>query len=212
MRIVLVDSLNDVQVTRDPRLATGDPCLAVTAFTVYPLSRGHIDITGPDLGDPLDFEHGFFTDAGDIDLKKHIWSYNKQREVIRRSPSYRGEMAHSHPPFAPGSEAANVELDGPLPAGVPDIEYFADDDAVLEKWLRNNVGTTWHALGTCKMLPRDQNGVVDGSLSVYGFEGLKIADLSIVPRNVAANTENTALPVGKRAADISIKELGLGSV
>lgn len=127
-------------------------------------------------------------------------------------PSYRGEMAHSHPPFVTRSKAANVELDGPLPADVPDIEYSADDDAVLEKWLHNNVGTTWYALGTCKMLPRDQNGVVDGSLSVYGVEGLKVADPSIVPRNVAANTNNTALAVGERAADIFIEELGLGSV
>lgn len=140
-----------------------------------------------------------------------MWSYKKQREVMRRTPSYRGEMAACHPPFAPGSEAACVELEGPLPAGVPDIEYTAGDDAVLEEWLRNNVGTTWHALGTCKMLPRDQGGVVDASLSVYGVEGLKIADLSIIPRNVAANTNNTALAVGEKAADIFIKELGLDS-
>lgn len=183
----------------------------MTAFTVYPFSRGHIHITGPNLEDPLDFEHGFFTDAGDIDLKKHIWSYKKQREVIRRMPSYRGEMAQCHPPFAPESMAAIVELSGPLPADVSDIEYSADDDVVLEKWLRSNVGTTWHALGTCKMLPRDKNGVVDANLSVYGVEGLKIADLSIVPRNVAANTNNTALAVGEKAADIFIKELGLVS-
>jgi alcohol oxidase len=178
---------------------------------VYPFSRGHIHITGPNREDPLDFEHGFFTDACDIDLKKHIWSYKKQREVIRRMPSYRGEMAQCHPPFAPESKAAIVELSGPLPADVPDIEYSADDDVVLEKWLRSNVGTTWHALGTCKMLPRNQNGVVDANLSVYGVEGLKIADLSIVPRNVAANTNNTALAVGEKAGDIFIKELGLVS-
>lgn len=127
-------------------------------------------------------------------------------------PSYRGEMAKCHPPFAPDSPAACVELtDGPLPDDVPDIEYSAEDDAVLVEWLRTNVGTTWHALGTCKMLPRERNGVVDGSLSVYGVKGLKIADLSIVPRNVAANTNNTALAVGEKAADIFIKELGLSS-
>ncbi|KAI3393988.1 hypothetical protein diail_3349 [Diaporthe ilicicola] len=194
----------------DPRLATGDPSLAVTAFTVYPFSRGHIHITGPNLGDPLDFEHGFFTDAGGNDIKKHIWSYKKQREVIRRMPCYRGEMEQCHPPFAPGSKAACIKLtDGPLPADAPEIEYTAEDDAVLDKWLRANVGTTWHALGTCKMLPREQNGVVDASLSVYGVKGLKVADLSIVPRNVAANTNNTALAVGEKAADIFIKELRL---
>ncbi|KAI1378542.1 putative alcohol oxidase [Hypoxylon crocopeplum] len=196
----------------DPRLATGDPCLSVTAFTVYPFSRGHIHITGPNLGDPVDFETGFFADPGQLDIKKHVWLYKKQRELIRRMPLYRGEMAQLHPPFAAGSSAACVDLGGnPLPPDVADIEYSAEDDAVLEKWLRENVSTTWHSLGTCKMLPRAQKGVVDSSLSVYGVQGLKIADISIAPRNVAANTNDTALAVGEKAADIFIKELALGS-
>ncbi len=53
-------------------------------------------------------------------------------------------------------------------------------------------------------------GVVDATLSVYGVRGLKVADLSIAPRNVAANTNNTAMAVGEKAADIFIKELGFG--
>lgn len=196
----------------DPRLTTGEPYLSTTVFTVYPFSRGHIHITGPGVDDPVDFETGFFADPGQLDVKKHMWMYKKQREVIRRMPCYRGEMAACHPPFAAGSGAACVRLtDGPLPAGVPDIEYSAEDDAVLERWLRENVGTTWHSLGTCKMLPRDEMGVVDPSLGVYGVQNLKIADLSIPPRNVGANTNNTALAIGERAADIFIKELGLGS-
>ena len=50
---------------------------------------------------------------------------------------------------------------------------------------------------------------MDAKQSVHGVEGLKIADLSILPRNVAANTNNTALAIGEKAADIFIKELGL---
>jgi choline dehydrogenase-like flavoprotein len=45
-------------------------------------------------------------------------------------------------------------------------------------------------------------------LNVYGVEGLKLADLSVVPSNVAANTNYTAMVVGEKAADIVIKELG----
>lgn len=96
---------------------------------------------------------------------------------------------------------------------MPDIAYSAEDDAVLERWIRENISTTWHSLGTCKMLPRDGDGargVVGASLSVYGVSGLKIADMSIVPGNVAANTNNTALAIGEKAADIFIRELGLG--
>ncbi|KAK8045460.1 hypothetical protein PG993_005484 [Apiospora rasikravindrae] len=199
----------------DPRLASGDPCLAVTAFTVYPFSRGHIHITGPKLDDPVDFETGFFADPGQIDIKKHIWLYKKQREAIRRMPAYRGEMAKFHPPFASDSGAALVELgpdDAPIPRDAPAIQYTPEDDAVLEKWLRENVGTTWHSLGTCKMLPLEKGGVVDPKLGVYGVQGLKIADMSIAPRNVSANTCDTALAIGEKAADLFIEELGLASV
>lgn len=34
------------------------------------------------------------------------------------------------------------------------------------------------------MKPRDQGGVVDPRLNVYGVEGLKVADVSICPANV----------------------------
>lgn len=184
--------------------------LSVSVFTVYPYSRGHIHITGPHVGDRLDFDTGFFSEAHGIDVKKHIWAYKKQRELVRRMDVYRGELAVGHPPFPAGSKAVCVELDdGPLTGDVQDIEYTAEDDAVLDRWLRKNVGTTWHSLGTCKMAPREEMGVVDASLGVYGVEGLKIADLSIPPKNVAANTANTALAIGEKAADIFIKELGL---
>lgn len=122
---------------------------------------------------------------------------------------YRGEMAKCHPPFDSNSDAACVALDGPLPADAPPIKYTAEDDKVLEIWIRENVSTTWHSLGTCKMLPREQQGVVDANLNVYGVQGLKIADLSVVPKNVAANTNHHALAVGEKAADIIYHELGL---
>ncbi|KAK8115494.1 hypothetical protein PG984_011996 [Apiospora sp. TS-2023a] len=191
----------------DPSLAPKTPCLAVTAFTVYPFSRGHIHITGPKLDDPVDFESGFFADAGQLDINKHIWLYKKQREVIRRMPAYRGEMAGVQ---TPAGETLG-ENDPPIPRDAPAIQYTAGDDAVLETWLRGHVGTTWHSLGTCKMLPREQGGVVDPELGVYGTQGLKIADMSIAPRNVSGNTCDTALTIGEKAADLFIRELGLSA-
>jgi alcohol oxidase len=59
------------------------------------------------------------------------------------------------------------------------------------------------------MVPRDKGVVVVANLSVYGVNGLKLADLSIPPENVGANTNNTALMIGEKAADIFIRELGL---
>lgn len=121
---------------------------------------------------------------------------------------YRGELAPGHPPFPAHSEAAAIAIDSPL-MDVKDIKYTAEDDAIIEEWIREHVDTTWHSLGTCKMASWEAFGVVDASLGVYGVDGLKIADLSIPPSNVGANTNNTAMVIGERAADIFIKELGL---
>ncbi|KAI1430873.1 GMC oxidoreductase [Xylaria sp. CBS 124048] len=179
-------------------------------MTPYPYSRGHLHITGPGVDDPLDFDIGFFTDEGNVDVKKQIWSYKKGREIMRRLPTYRGEHAYSHPPFAVDSKAACISVDGEWDvSAVKDLEYTAEDDKVLEEFIRGSVVTTWHSQGTAKMAPRGELGVVDKDLSVYGVLGLKVADMSIPPQNVAANTMNTALLVGEKAADIIIRELQL---
>jgi alcohol oxidase len=59
------------------------------------------------------------------------------------------------------------------------------------------------------MKPREKGGVVDPKLNVFGTEGLKVADLSIIPENVGGNTGNTAMGVGEKAAMIVAEELGL---
>lgn len=165
-------------------------------YTGYPYSRGSMHITGPDINSPLDFDVGFFSDPSNIDLKKQMWAYKRQREFMRRTKMYRGEVAIGHPNFAAGSKAAvvdNIPDTGLDPENIQDLEYSAEDDKVLEQFLRENVQTTWHSLGTCKMAPREKMGVVDGNLSVYGVQGLKVVDLSIPPENVGANTNNVSL-------------------
>ncbi|KAK7750848.1 hypothetical protein SLS62_007247 [Diatrype stigma] len=102
-----------------------------------------------------------------------------------------------------------IDVDGPLGMDIPNIEYTAADDGVIDQWLRENVATTWHSLGTCKMAPREENGVVDETLSVYGVTGLRVADLSTPPSNVGAHTNNVALTIGEKTASIFIEELGL---
>jgi alcohol oxidase len=58
------------------------------------------------------------------------------------------------------------------------------------------------------MKPREQGGVVDSKLNVYGVLGLKVSDLSIALGNVSANTYGTALVMGEKAAAIIADELG----
>ena len=187
--------------------------ISMANWTAYPYSRGHVHITGPAMSDPVDFDTGWLTDPGDVDVKKHIWAYKVTREMWRRMPIFRGELASSHPRFPPGSKAAVIEkADGPVVTDDSSrIEYSAEDDKAIEQKIREILATTWHSLGTCKMAPREEKGVVDGNLSVHGVQGLKLADLSVPPANVGANTGNTAFVVGEKAADIFIKELGLNN-
>ncbi len=179
-------------------------------WTAYPYSRGHIHITGPTMVDPVDFDVGWLKDPGDVDLKKHIWAYKVSREIWRRMSIFRGELAATHPHFPPGSKAAVIEkADGPVAHDEKRIEYTAEDDKAIEQKVREILSTTWHSLGTCKMMPREETGVVDPHLNVHGVKGLKLADLSVPPQNVGANTGGTAFVIGERAADIFIRELGL---
>ncbi|KAK5162728.1 uncharacterized protein LTR77_011211 [Saxophila tyrrhenica] len=192
-------------------LPDGAEYVSLANWTAYPYSRGHIHITGPKMTDPIDFDTGWLQDANSVDVKKHIWAYKLAREIFRRLPFFRGELVGNHPDFAKDSPAAVVQYaDGPIAKGDDDrIQYSKADDEALEQKIRETVSTTWHSLGTCKMASRDQKGVVDPSLNVHGIKGLKLADLSVPPENVGANTGNTAFLVGEKAADIIIKELGL---
>ncbi|KAI9151463.1 Alcohol oxidase [Paramyrothecium foliicola] len=193
----------------DPSEVPVGQYLAISTFSAYPASRGYSHITGPGIDDALDFETGLIADPQQMDLKKSRWEYKMQREVMRRMATYRGEWAPWHPPFPAGSAAECISTEGPLPGDVQNIEYTAADDAVIDQWIRERISTFWHSQGTCKMAPQAEHGVVDKNLNVYGTERLKVADMSIVPQAVGANTGNTAMAIGEKAAAIFIAELGL---
>jgi choline dehydrogenase len=48
----------------------------------------------------------------------------------------------------------------------------------------------------------DTMSVVDSSLKVYGLDGLRIADASIMPRITTGNTMAPCVVIGERAADL----------
>jgi choline dehydrogenase-like flavoprotein len=156
--------------------------LSIGPYTAYPYSRGSIHITGPTIASLPDFDAGFLNDKGDVDLAKQVWAYKKQREVMRSHSKYRGELATSHPKFPEGSEAAIVDLDANPNAQkrgadgkLEPIHYTAEDDKAIEEHIRKTVETTWHSCGTMAMKPREEGGVVDKDLNVYGVTGLKVA-------------------------------------
>ena len=71
----------------------------------------------------------------------------------------------------------------------------------LENYVRNAATTYWHETCTAKM-GRDEMSVVDGHLRVYGFDNLRIADGSIMPRVTTGNTMAPCVIIGERAAGI----------
>ncbi len=78
---------------------------------------------------------------------------------------------------------------------------LASDDA-LDDWMLRNVRTSHHISGTCKMGPdSDRMAVVDQRGRVYGLDGLRVADASIMPDCIRANTNATSIMIGERIAD-----------
>ncbi|KAF9004053.1 GMC oxidoreductase-domain-containing protein [Cyathus striatus] len=201
-------------------------CFTMEYIADYPLSTGHVHITtGLDPHGKLDFRSGFFDNPLDIAVLR--WAYKKGREFARRMPSYRGEYGLGHPEFVNGSQAICQEADGPVSIDTPNILYTTEDDQAIDLFLRQTgnykiltahkkdtdlrcvVETTWHSMGTCAMKAREQDGVVDNRLNVYGVSCLKVVDCSIIPSNVGANTYNTAIAIGEKAALLVAEELHL---
>jgi choline dehydrogenase len=79
-------------------------------------------------------------------------------------------------------------------------------DESLNAWLMRNTGTSHHISGTCKMGPdSDPMAVVDQFCHVRGIEGLRVADASVMPDCIRANTNATTIMIGEKVADF-IKE------
>ena len=83
----------------------------------------------------------------------------------------------------------------------PSDQALASDDA-LDDWLLHHVTTTQHISGTCKMGPAsDPLAVVDQHCRVHGLAGLRVADASVMPDVIRANTNATTIMIAERVAD-----------
>ena len=75
-------------------------------------------------------------------------------------------------------------------------------------FLRDAIGTYFHPTSTAKM-GKDDLSVVDANLAVYGIQGLRIADASIMPRIPAGNTMAPSVVIGERAGSMIKASHGL---
>ena len=74
------------------------------------------------------------------------------------------------------------------------------DAKALENYARNAAVTYWHQSCTAKM-GQDPMSVVDSQLRVYGLQGLRIADASILPHVPSGNTMAPCVVIGERAVE-----------
>jgi choline dehydrogenase len=73
-----------------------------------------------------------------------------------------------------------------------------ESDGAIDAFIRQTVGTLFHPVGTCSM-----GKVVDPStLRVYGVEGLRVVDASIMPTAPSANTVAATYCLAEKAADL----------
>lgn len=89
-----------------------------------------------------------------------------------------------------------------------DMYWLADQDPGtltderLESWLRGNVQTLYHPVCTARIASSAAEGVVDSELRVFGVKGLRVADASVFPNQIAAHTTATVIALGERASDL----------
>ena len=84
----------------------------------------------------------------------------------------------------------------------------SDDD--IRSLLRQRVDTVYHPVGSCKMGVNDPTAVVDPKLKVYGMEGLRIVDASVMPTLIGGNTNAPTIMIGEKAADMIKAEMRAG--
>jgi choline dehydrogenase-like flavoprotein len=65
----------------------------------------------------------------------------------------------------------------------------------------------YHPTGTARIGAAD-DGVVDAQLRVYGVEGLRVIDASVMPRIPSGNTNAPTIMVGERGADLLLGRAG----
>jgi choline dehydrogenase len=79
------------------------------------------------------------------------------------------------------------------PFSVPD----SDSDEDLMAFIRRVGQSVYHPTSTCAM-----GSVVDSQLRVYGFEGLRVVDASVMPEITRANTNAAVIMIAERGADL----------
>lgn len=167
------------------RLQTGQPIAPVQQLVdpklilslpglVQPLSRGWVRLHSSDPTVPPDINANY--GAEPVDIERILTMVKMARDIYRTKAFAQLGLQE----LSPGPTVVN--------------------DAQLREWVINNTGSYYHFVGSCKM-GIDHLAVVDPQLKVYGIDGLRIADGSIIPSIPSANTHTSIVMIGERAAE-----------
>ncbi len=76
------------------------------------------------------------------------------------------------------------------------VPESTSDTAILD-FLRQRVQTVFHPVGTCAI-----GSIVDPELRVYGVDGLRVIDASVMPTITRGNTNAPTIMIAEKAADL----------
>ena len=181
--------------------------------------RTRVGLAVPDL--QLLFGPAYYRGHGLVRRKEHCFGFGPT--LI--TPESRGEISlrSTNPLDAPAIRANYLSTDADLrtmTAGVrlarrlahaKSFDQFRGEelhpgaamtsDAEIAEFLRNELETLYHPVGTCKM-GVDGLAVVDAQLRVRGIEGLRVVDASIMPRVPAGNTNAPVIMIAEKASEM----------
>jgi choline dehydrogenase len=146
---------------------------SVTFSLMTPSSRGSVQLGGPGPDDPLLIDPAYFVDEHDLD--RMVVGLRQARRIGESESLSRWQAEE----LEPGAEVS--------------------DERACRDYLRRSAGTYFHPVGTCR-IGTDDHAVVDPLLRVRGIDGLRIADASVMPAIISANTNSTVLAIAEKAA------------
>jgi choline dehydrogenase len=159
----------------DPAHRLGGPGFTFLPTMVRPQSRGSIRLRSADPFAPPLIQVNYLESENDLAIL--VEGVRWARRLVR---------AQAFAEFLPEEAVPG-----------PDVK----SDAQVGDYIRQFATTIFHPVGTCKM-GRDRLAVVDPQLRVHGVTGLRVADASVMPAVVNANTNAAVIMIGEKAADL----------